>query len=166
MLTIVDLNCIVRFHPNQVLEDQDRKFVHMNKTLLGKVLFNAETVFSLLTYHSRHEYQYLSWEVWADGGKLSIVNRLCYWRAVFKADTNHILLWKIHKERSWTTSDSYGVLFGHDHLQKVDLNIFLDTPSQPYLFHVVIFFTLIKYLSTLRLRDPISWQPCDIPDIR
>ena len=60
MLTIVDLNCIVGYHPNQVLEDQDRKFVHMNKTLLGKVLFNAETVFSLLTYHSRHEYQYLS----------------------------------------------------------------------------------------------------------
>ena len=56
MLTIVDLNCIVRFHPNQVLEDQDRKFVHMNKTLLGMVLFNAETVFSLLTNHSKHEY--------------------------------------------------------------------------------------------------------------
>ena len=41
------------YHPNQVLEEQN--FVHMNKTLLGMVFFNAETVFSLLTNHSKHE---------------------------------------------------------------------------------------------------------------
>ena len=46
----------------------------MNKTLLGMVLLNAEAVFSLLINHSKHEYHNS--------------HRLCFWRAVFRADTN------------------------------------------------------------------------------